>query len=297
MKLPQISIYTELREFVAAVKIKEGLTVTRSVILRSRYTDFPSFEPEHPGSTVEGMGDSPVTCCQGIYLQEKLRPQHLQPFIAALLLLLSSFAAGESIRIATWNIEHLRAENGIGHVPRTNADYRALRKFAEDLDADIVALQEVDGARAAARVFDASEYNFFFSKRDNVQRTGFAVRKNIHVVSAQDFIELALNGSVRRGVDIIVDISGNRLRLLSVHLKSRCFSKPLGTDDRHCRILKQQASILEDWIDSRTREKVPFIVLGDFNRQFDASRDDFYPDIDDGDPPPLDLFRVTEGRQ
>ncbi len=265
--------------------------------MRSRYTDFPCRAPESSGLTAEGMGGFAVIRRRGAYLQERFRPQHVRPFIGIVLLLLSSFAAGESIRIATWNIEHLRAENGVGHVPRIDADYRALRKFSEALDADIVALQEVDGARAAARVFDASEYNFFFSRRDDVQRTGFAVRKTIHVVFDQDFIELALNGSVRRGVDIVVDIAGNRLRLLSVHLKSRCFNKPLNTDDRHCRMLKQQASTLENWIDSRTREGVPFIILGDFNRQFDDSRDDFYPDIDDGDPPPLALFRVTENRR
>lgn len=211
------------------------------------------------------------------------------------LLAFASLACAEVIKIAAWNIEHLRAENNVGSVKRTDADYEALAVLAEELDADIIALQEVDGPAAAERVFDPREYDFFFSDRNNVQRTGFAVRKGIEVVADEDFTELALDGSVRRGTDITVKVGDQRLRLLSVHLKSRCFDKPLTTDDRHCKKLAAQLAILEDWIDQRTAEGVPFIVLGDFNRRFDADGDTFFLEIDDGDPAPLDLVRAIEG--
>lgn len=210
-------------------------------------------------------------------------------------LLLASTGSAEIVRIATWNIEHLRAENGVGAVKRDEADYQALADLAGLLDADIIALQEVAGPEAAARVFDPIEYNFFFSDRNNPQRTGFAVRRNIEVVADEDFTALALDGSVRRGTDIIAQIGDQQIRLLSVHLKSRCFDNPLTTDNRHCRKLAQQVPILEGWIDDRTAENVPFIVLGDFNRRFDATGDDFFPEIDDGDPVGLDLIRANEG--
>ena len=184
-----------------------------------------------------------------------------------------------------------------GAVKRIDADYEALAVLAQELNADIVALQEVDGPPAAARVFDPQKYNFFFSDRNDVQRTGFAVRKGIEVVADEDFTVLALDGSVRRGTDITVKVGGQHLRLLSVHLKSRCFEKPLDTDNRHCRKLAAQLPILEDWIDRRTAEEVPFVVLGDFNRRFDAAGDTFFPEIDDGAPPPLDLVRAIEGEE
>ncbi len=205
-------------------------------------------------------------------------------------------AAAQSLKVATWNIEQLRAENGVGVVKRDDDDYEALAILALELDADVIALQEVDGPEAAARVFPATEYDFFFSDRNNVQRTGFAVRKEIDVVADEDFTALALDGSVRRGTDITVRVGGQDIRMLSVHLKSRCFDAPLTTNNRHCRKLNQQVPILELWIDNRSEEGVTFVVLGDFNRRFDAQGDDFWPMIDDGAPVPLDLFRVTEER-
>ena len=122
-------------------------------------------------------------------------------------------AHSETVTIATWNIEHLRADNGVGSVKREDADYSALARYADDLDADIIALQEVDGAEAAARVFDPMEYDFFFSDRNNVQRTGFAIRKSIEILDETDFIELALDGSVRRGTDVTVQIGDQPIRL------------------------------------------------------------------------------------
>jgi hypothetical protein len=43
------------------------------------------------------------------------------------------------------------------------------------LDADVIALQEVDGPEAARLIFDPAEYEFHFSSQNNPQRTGFAI--------------------------------------------------------------------------------------------------------------------------
>lgn len=211
-------------------------------------------------------------------------------------LVMAGIADAGTVRIATWNIEHLRAENQQGAVKRDDADYVKLAELAAELDADIIALQEVDGPEAAARVFDDSEYNFFFSDRNNTQRTGFAVRNDITVTSDLDFIELSIDDTLRRGTDITVDIDGQPLRLLSVHLKSGCFDRPLSSSSNACEKLERQVPLLESWIDDRTIEGIPFVVLGDYNRRFDTPGDDFFPDIDDAAPPGLDLVRVTDGR-
>ncbi len=200
------------------------------------------------------------------------------------------------LKIATWNIEHLRDRDGEGPVPRTPADYDRLAGYAQQLDADIIALQEVDGPEAAARVFLPDNYDLYFSSRANPQRTGFAVRKGIDVTQNPDVTSLGLDGSLRYGTDITVNHNGQTLRLLSVHLKSGCFDNPLNSNNRDCRRLNEQVPLLEEWIDARAAENIPFVVLGDFNRRFDTPGDTFWPEIDDAEPANADLSRVTEGQ-
>ncbi len=201
------------------------------------------------------------------------------------------------LKIATWNIEHLRANDNEGDVRRTEEDYGRLAKYAQQLDADIIALQEVDGTAAAARVFSPDEYDFYFSSRRNPQLTGFAVRNNLDVTQNPDFVELGLDGSLRYGTDISLNQNGEEIRFLSIHLKSFCFDNPLDTNDSDCRKLNEQVGVLEEWIDARAEEGTPFVVLGDFNRRFDAPQDDFWPEIDDSEPANADLTRVTEGKR
>lgn len=199
------------------------------------------------------------------------------------------------LKIATWNIEHLRASDNTGDVRRTQVDYDRLAGYAQLLDADIIALQEVDGPEAAARVFLPDAYDIYFSNQVNPQRTGFAVRKGLDVLQNPDFTALGLDGSLRYGTDITVNHNGQSLRLLSIHLKSGCFNNPLGSTDRDCQRLNEQVPLLEVWIDARAEENMPFVVLGDFNRRFDAPGDTFWPEIDDAEPANADLTRVTEG--
>ena len=208
-------------------------------------------------------------------------------------LLFSGDAQADIIRIATWNIEHLRAENGVGSVRREDDDFAMLSLLAEELDADIVALQEIDGPEAAARVFDPTEYAFFFSDRNNVQRTGFAVRRGIEVTLDSDFVDLALDGGLRRGTDIIVEVDSVEIRLMSVHMKSGCFDRPIDSSSNACRRLAQQIPVLESWIDDRAAEEIPFIVLGDFNRRFNVPGEGVLPDLDDDTPNPTGLVNVT----
>ena len=228
----------------------------------------------------------------------------MKKICAGIVLAVAMIAApvqAETIKIAAWNIENLRAQNEAGSVKRQDDDYEKLGEYAARLDADIIALQEVEGPEAAARVFDPNEYRFLFSDRNHVQRTGFAVRRSIEVIDDTDFVELSLGGSVRRGTDITVSINDQPIRLLSVHLKSGCFDHRLTRDTNACNKLQDQVPILERWIDDRSREGVPFIVLGDFNRRFDTEGRNatqlshvFYPQIDDGDPVGLDLSRLPE---
>ncbi|MGK7894411.1 MAG: endonuclease/exonuclease/phosphatase family protein [Xenococcus sp. (in: cyanobacteria)] len=222
---------------------------------------------------------------------------HFRRFVITLVIVVTFFLANanviaiaDTLKIATWNIENLR----VG----ADKDYPALQEYAEDLDADIIALQEVDGEEAAQQVFDPEDYNFFFSSRNNRQRTGFAVKKEINVTQNPDFEDLNVSGGLRYGTDITVSTDTQPIRFLSIHLKSFCFANDLDnpnlSDD--CEKLKLQLPILEDWIDARAEEEIPFAVLGDFNRRLNIAGDDFWVEIDDQDPVNSDLTKVTEDR-
>ena len=217
-------------------------------------------------------------------------------FIQFLSLLLSIPCIAAPIKITTWNIEHLRDTDNEGPNKRKQADYDRLAEYVKQLDADIIALQEVEGEAAARRVFDPAEYNFFFSSRNDVMLTGFAVRKNLNVIQNPDYSNLNVNGGLRHGTDITVLINGESIRMLSVHLNAGCWADPLTSNKDACRKLNAQLTKLEEWIDARATEEIPFIVLGDFNRRMDIPNDAFWPEIDDGQPPNADLSRVTEGQ-
>jgi len=208
-----------------------------------------------------------------------------------------------TIKVAAWNMEHLAEANGTGCRPRTDADYQSLRAYAEALDADVIAVQEVESQAAVERVFDPSQYVVLVENRvasgrggacrgeDGLtirdQRTGFAIRKGLAFERQADLVALQLgNADLRSGVDIVVRPRGQPLRLLSVHLKSGCSS---GDRNEACPTLMQQVPVMEDWIDRRADEGVRFAVLGDFNRRLAQAGDAVWADWDDATPSNSDL--------
>lgn len=213
-------------------------------------------------------------------------------------------AAQGPLRLAAWNMEHLAEANGTGCRPRTDADYRALRAYAESLKADVIAVQEVESKAAAERVFDPSRYVVVVEDRASSgrggacrgeegltirdQRTGFAIRNELAFDRQADLVALQLgNADLRSGVDIVVRPQGGEpVRLLSVHLKSGCSS---GDRNEACPVLMQQVPVVEDWIDRRAAEGVRFAVLGDFNRRLAQDGDTVWAHWDDAQPAGSDL--------
>jgi endonuclease/exonuclease/phosphatase family metal-dependent hydrolase len=208
------------------------------------------------------------------------------------------------LTLAAWNMEHLAEADGSGCRGRTGADYAALRRYAQDLQADVIAFQEVESQAAAERVFDPALYTVIIEQRVgtnrqgacrgvtgptiNAQRTGFAIRKGIPFERLADYTAIQVgNADLRSGVDVIVRPRGGApIRLLSVHLKSGCSS---GDGNEACPVLFQQTPVLESWIDQRAREGVRFAVLGDFNRRLTMAGDTVWADWDDASPADADL--------
>lgn len=214
--------------------------------------------------------------------------------LVLLLLLLATPAAAADLKLATWNLAWLTLRPaGDPALPpdvphRDAADYDRLAGYARRLNADVVALQEVDGPEAAARVFDPRRYRFEFAEENDVQRVGFAALRGLNVTRNPDLAALDLRPSarfsLRRGVDITLRAGAQPLRLLAVHLNSSCHEGPLANPGTpQCQSLAQQVPILAEWIALRRREGVAFAVLGDFNRRLNP-RDEMWQALNQAAP-------------
>lgn len=226
----------------------------------------------------------------------------MRRIIALVLLLFAAPAAAQEIKLATWNIAWLTLRPaGDAALPRdlpvrAPGDFALLRAYADRLAADVIALQEIDGEAAAARVFDPARYAIHLTDENDVQRPGFAVRRGLRFTPNPDLAALDLRAgarfSLRRGADITVHgASGATLRLLSVHLNAGCREDPLEESrERDCESLARQAEIVAGWIAAREREGAAYVVLGDFNRRIQPD-DDFLRRLTRAAP----LTRPTEG--
>ena len=104
----------------------------------------------------------------------RMRMLFLEVMVLASVVAVPGTASGESIRVVTWNIEHLGSPGrglggiGAGTLPlRSEAQLKAIATFiTNDLNADVVALQEV-----AIKVAKSSEHDD--SRRERRRRKLF----------------------------------------------------------------------------------------------------------------------------
>lgn len=192
-----------------------------------------------------------------------------------LTLLLSAAAQARELKVATWDLGWLTLRDaGDPDLPRGvklyDADDRArLRAYVTRLDADVVAIQGIDGAEAAATVFDPATYDVYLTADDIVLRSGFAVRRGIVAHPNPDVVALGRH-RLRSGADLSLNLGhGIGLRLLSVQLKAGCRVLPLDGPDA-CARLREQGVALREWIDAQVGG---YAVVGDFGRVLDAPGD------------------------
>lgn len=222
-------------------------------------------------------------------------------FLAIALSGLALPASATELKVTTWNLEWLTPRHDGDPAlpadvhPKTAADIAQLRRYADALKADVIALEEVDGPGIAAALFPPDKYNLFFTDDDVVQRVGLAVRRGISVKRNPDLTALDLYPNahfhLRSGADITLDWPGGRLRVLAIHLKTGCQHDRLTSSRRpQCDTLRGQIPVLQGWIAQRREEGVPFVLLGDFNRWMDG-RDQVLASLNAASP----LVRATEG--
>ncbi len=209
---------------------------------------------------------------------------------------------GRTLRLATWNLEWLvsprTARDSLNacddgqrsalpcdvarSVRRDSGDRARLRAQVRQLDADVIAFQEVEDSATAGSLFRG--YRICITTAEGVQQLGFAVRAGLpHRCEAA----LRLGAARRTRPAAIVRLfpdSGTELTLLAVHLKSGCSSQPLPdegeTGTSACTLLAGQARELSAWIDRQWRKGRRFVLMGDFNRVGPDARDMFWRRLD-----------------
>ncbi len=254
-----------------------------------------------------------------------------------------SIDASDTLRIATWNIANLHHETGVplrsGSAAREDIDYERLANLAAQLNLDVAALQEVGSPAAVERVFPASEYHIVISDRyqpgtENLpadkrgiftamvlSKDRFPTLPNVETLGALSIHHIGFDRDgnpssrpTRAGMFVDLELAGEPVRLLGVHLKSFCHRWSLDSvEDQHpttgkpfssrfdCRTLRAQLSILESWIEQQADQGITTIVTGDFNRNLNRESsggtpiDDFWLDLADGTPNSLELVKGPTG--
>jgi hypothetical protein len=167
----------------------------------------------------------------------------------------------------------------------------ALQAMFRRLDAQgvaLVALEEVAGAAAVQQLvppgWSVATTRELPGTPAIAQHIGIAWRQDIKVRDIVAVNTLADSGvpgrPLRPGLAFTVDVAGQPVHALAVHLKAGCRSRDLDTpltardaklpDERQdaissdCAMLRYQLPALENWIDAHAAGD--FAVLGDFNR-------------------------------
>lgn len=169
-------------------------------------------------------------------------------------------------------------------VPVTTAAYGKrldqIQAFiSSKLQPDIISFQEVSGEQAVKDALPSGGADYFICSftTHKVQRLAIAWKREFGpatecaVEGAISVPGLPPKDQVRPGLSLALNIDGQRVRVLDVHLKSSCVTpiEPKGaleSAEEPCTILQQQVVPLETWIETKTADTDKLVIMGDFNR-------------------------------
>lgn len=222
---------------------------------------------------------------------KKLKKSLAFAWAILLFVVLPSVAYATPINLTTWNIAWLSTQSypQYSESDRSLDDFSRLSRYFHNTDADILAFQEVDSAKAIKQVV-GEDYQIILSDRslaknahrqfnDINQYTGFAIRNPAQVHNHPDIdLNTTHNGKLRFASYIEIKRSANKpnVHVLSVHLKAGC--QGAKRNNRSCKLLEQQGAKLNQWIKQRQSNGDSFIIMGDFNHNL-AYRGDWLWEI------------------
>jgi endonuclease/exonuclease/phosphatase family metal-dependent hydrolase len=184
------------------------------------------------------------------------------------LILLTSCGSNNEITIGTFNIAWL-GDGLDDKEPRTKDDIRNINQVITAINADILALQEIENSKAIQNIVDTTKYNIFISSYPKEQKTALIISKKIQVLNTYQLDAISLgNEDLRPGLVAYCKHNGYDFFVGSFHFKStsRYDDTPF-KKSRSFDIRKEQSLILVDEIKKLILDKKDedVILLGDFN--------------------------------
>jgi hypothetical protein len=196
-----------------------------------------------------------------------------------LLLLLPLLLFSKPFKVATYNVENLFDASYQGseyeaYIPgKHNWNQRMvdikLNHVAEvicDLDAEILGLQEIENAnvfvqlkKRLTRVGCGYRYSAISSKKDAPIQVALLSR---FPIKKQRELQVSYSPRVRNILEVEVDVKGQPLWIFVNHWKSRAYHGVESKRMKYAKVLKKR-------LGSFSKLK-PYIVLGDFNTDYDA---------------------------
>lgn len=193
------------------------------------------------------------------------------------------FALGEPFKVSTWNIENLTSKPKVNLVPyparlRELTDYMSISKILDNLQADIILYQEITSIEALEMVAPIDHQIVFAnSVLDNDETfrlfTAISYNPNKARLLTTDTIATRIEFDDfyqgRVSTAVLLNVNGNRIWFVSVHLKSSCSNVTLPDFKKvtDCVILYHQLKKLSAWV-QRVSSTVDAVVIGgDYNRR------------------------------
>ncbi len=195
-----------------------------------------------------------------------------------LLFLLPLFIVAKPFKVATYNVENLFDAEYVGteydnYTVKHNWTKRMvdikLNHTAEvicDLDADILGLQEIENANIFAqlqkrlsRVGCGYRYAAITSKKNAPIQVALLSR---FPIKKQKELQVSYAPNVRNILEVEVDIKGEPLWIFVNHWKSRAYQGYESKRVKYAKALKKRLDTFSN--------RQPYIVLGDFNTEYDA---------------------------
>ncbi len=171
------------------------------------------------------------------------------------------------LQIGTFNIRWLNDKLLQGEVPRNDIDYAMIADLIQAMDVDLLALQEIDGARALQLLELPDPWRWKVSESGSSVRTAWLYRSD--KLSLEHTHEVPLTTSTSSGhrnpfvAEVTSRGSGTRYTVINLHLKPY-------SDPESVQIRSQQVREIHAWLaDARTSRDTPvrseLILVGDMN--------------------------------
>ncbi len=181
----------------------------------------------------------------------------------------------DRITLGTFNMEWFGDNSADDHKPRSEADDKLLALVLSDIDADVLAVQEVENEEALKRLLQhiakegSSEYRIALGVSGGKQKVGFLYRKPVELVSVREIDAIAVEkGRTRAGLLAFFRVGGFEWAMLAVHLKSTSRADSTPELVQHSLALRTaQAAEILTFANSfqQTYSAKPLFILGDFN--------------------------------